>query len=235
MVAGFPVAHGDRLSRRFIQLTLPKLPPWRWRGTFRHLRAAGNVSPSPPATPTTSTRSRGRRTGAAGGSPAAARRAHERGPGAGLAPARARHRPAEHRRPRLYEAYGFGEREIRRAPNAARPARSAGRASSATSRPCRARTPAPPRPPRPGPRSAPGRTAARSTRGDVLADRELAPAVAEALAVEGHQVDRGQVRLGLHAALAQRPDRLVAVAAVRKLDDEDEPPATSPPKSSHGS
>ena len=44
-------------------------------------------------------------------------------------------------------------------------------------------------------------------RGDVLADRELALAVAEALAVEAHQVDRRQVGLGLHAALAQRADR----------------------------
>src|SRR3954449_12896925 len=48
VVAGFPVASGDRLSRRFIRLTLPKLPPWRWWGTFRHLRAAGNVAPTPP-------------------------------------------------------------------------------------------------------------------------------------------------------------------------------------------
>src|SRR3954452_16193743 len=48
VVAGFPVTSGDRLSRRFIQLTLPKLPPWRWWGTFLHLRAAGNVAPSPP-------------------------------------------------------------------------------------------------------------------------------------------------------------------------------------------
>src|SRR3954463_5604519 len=48
VVAGFPVISGDRLSRRFIRLTLPKLPPWRWWGTFRHLRAAGDVAPSPP-------------------------------------------------------------------------------------------------------------------------------------------------------------------------------------------
>src|SRR5947209_14180232 len=41
-------------------------------------------------------------------------------------------------------------------------------------------------------------------RGDVLADRELALAMAEALAVEGHQVDRRQVRLALDAPLAQR-------------------------------
>src|SRR3954463_2927057 len=49
VVAGFPVISGDRLSRRFIRLTLPKLPPWRWWGTFRHLRAAGRVAPPPPS------------------------------------------------------------------------------------------------------------------------------------------------------------------------------------------
>jgi hypothetical protein len=38
--------------------------------------------------------------------------------------------------------------------------------------------------------------------GDVLADRELAFAVAELVAVVGHQVDRGQVGLGLDAAVA---------------------------------
>src|SRR5438094_10064119 len=62
-------------------------------------------------------------------------------------------------------------------------------------------------------------------RRDVLADRELALPVAERLAVVAHEVDRGQVGLALHAALAQGDDRLVAVDAVRQLDDVDEPPA----------
>ena len=63
-------------------------------------------------------------------------------------------------------------------------------------------------------------------RGDVLADRELALAVAEALAVEAHEVDRRQVGLGLHAALAQRADRPSSRSrAARHLDDEDEPAA----------
>src|SRR6201989_1209428 len=48
IVAGFPVRDGDRLSQRFVALTLPRLPPWRWPGTFRHLKAAGGVSPNPP-------------------------------------------------------------------------------------------------------------------------------------------------------------------------------------------
>src|SRR6478672_10402695 len=50
--------------------------------------------------------------------------------------------------------------------------------------------------------------------GDVLADGELAFAVPVRLAVVGHQVNGGQVGLGLHAALAQGEDRLVAVDAV---------------------
>ena len=48
VVAGFPVRHADRLSRRFVSMTLRRLPPWRLPGTFKHLRAAGNVSPHPP-------------------------------------------------------------------------------------------------------------------------------------------------------------------------------------------
>src|SRR3954468_8202036 len=46
--AGFPVPAGDRLARRFVALTLPRLPPWRWPGTLRHLKAAGTLSPQPP-------------------------------------------------------------------------------------------------------------------------------------------------------------------------------------------
>src|SRR4051812_1860207 len=62
-------------------------------------------------------------------------------------------------------------------------------------------------------------------RRDVLADRELPLAMPELLAVIRHQMDGRQVGLGLHAALAQRQDRRVAVAPARQLDDEDEPAA----------
>ena len=48
VVAGFPVRDGDRLSRRFIRLTLPRVPPWRLPKTFAHLYAAGGVAPQPP-------------------------------------------------------------------------------------------------------------------------------------------------------------------------------------------
>src|SRR3954451_6698958 len=49
VVAAFAVSSGDRLSRVFSGLTLPKLPPWRWWGTFRHLRPAGTRHPAPPS------------------------------------------------------------------------------------------------------------------------------------------------------------------------------------------
>src|SRR3954467_10392080 len=48
VLAGLPVRAGDRLPRRFVALTLPRLPPWRWPGTVRHLRAASTLSPHPP-------------------------------------------------------------------------------------------------------------------------------------------------------------------------------------------
>src|SRR5437763_909558 len=59
----------------------------------------------------------------------------------------------------------------------------------------------------------------------VLAHRELARPMPEALAVEAHQVDRRQVWLALDPTRRQRADRLVAVRPVRKLHDEDEPSA----------
>jgi GNAT superfamily N-acetyltransferase len=49
VLAGFPAEEGDRLARRFVGLTLPRIPPWRWPGLVRHLRAAAAVSPAPPA------------------------------------------------------------------------------------------------------------------------------------------------------------------------------------------
>src|SRR3954470_1966623 len=64
--------------------------------------------------------------------------------------------------------------------------------------------------------------------GDVLAHRELAGTVAERLAVVGHEVDRGHVRLARDAVLAQRAQHVVAVVAARDLDDVDEPAAHVP-------
>ena len=118
VVAGFPVTSGDRLSRRFIQLTLPKLPPWRWWGTFRHLRAAGNVAPAPPPdayyVDALAVASGWRRRGIAH---QLLDVAHEQARRAGL-PCLALDTGLQNTGARrLYEAYGFGEREIRRAPN----------------------------------------------------------------------------------------------------------------------
>jgi ribosomal protein S18 acetylase RimI-like enzyme len=48
VLAAFPVADGEALARRFIRLSLRRLPPWRLPGLMRHLRAASAVSPQPP-------------------------------------------------------------------------------------------------------------------------------------------------------------------------------------------
>lgn len=48
VIASFPVSEGDARARRFVTLTAPRVPPWRWPALLRHLRAAGAVSPHPP-------------------------------------------------------------------------------------------------------------------------------------------------------------------------------------------
>ncbi len=48
VLAGFLLLEGDGLANRFIALSVRRLPPWRWPGVFRHLRAAGRLSPRPP-------------------------------------------------------------------------------------------------------------------------------------------------------------------------------------------
>ena len=49
VLAAFPVEHGDRLARRFVALTAPRVPPWQWPRLARHVRVATAVSPHPPA------------------------------------------------------------------------------------------------------------------------------------------------------------------------------------------
>jgi ribosomal protein S18 acetylase RimI-like enzyme len=118
VLAGYPVRESDRLARRFVALTAPRLPPWRWPGLVRHLRAAERVSPRPPAgawyvdalAVTPGWRRHGVARRLLAESEAIAARAGLRGVAVdtGLAnePARA-----------LYEAYGFSERELRHAPD----------------------------------------------------------------------------------------------------------------------
>jgi ribosomal protein S18 acetylase RimI-like enzyme len=120
VLAVFPVSEGDQRARRFVSLTAPRLPPWRWPALMRHLRAAGLVSPHPPQqslyVDALAVEPAFRRRGvartlleqaegvaAAGGFDGVALDT-----GLHNAPARA-----------LYSAAGYREREIRRAPTAA--------------------------------------------------------------------------------------------------------------------
>src|SRR4051794_4703197 len=118
VVAGFPVKQADRLSQRFVSMTLRRLPPWRLPGTFKHLRAAGDVSPHPPLdayyVDALAVEADFRRRGIAKTLLTIAEREAAREGCARIAldtglqnlGARA-----------LYDAYGFREREIRRAPD----------------------------------------------------------------------------------------------------------------------
>jgi ribosomal protein S18 acetylase RimI-like enzyme len=118
VVAGFPVLDGDRLARRFVRLTVPRLPVWAWPRTLRHLRAAGVVSPRPPVNayyvdalavdPAWRRRGIARRL-----LDDAEQRARLAGL-AGLALDTGLHNDAARA---LYTAYGFDEHDIRRAPD----------------------------------------------------------------------------------------------------------------------
>ena len=119
VLAGYPATDGDRYARRFLALTLRRMPPWRWPAILAHLRAAQRVSPQPPL--------RAWYVDALAVAPAWRRhgvarrlldRAEERATAAGLdgvaldtglenGPARA-----------LYEACGFRLAEVREAPDA---------------------------------------------------------------------------------------------------------------------
>jgi ribosomal protein S18 acetylase RimI-like enzyme len=120
VIAWFPVTEGDDRARRFVSLTAPRVPPWRWPGLLRHLRAAGTVSPHPPPrmlyvdalAVDPAFRRRGVATVLLARAEAAAA-AHDLDgvaldTGLHNEPARA-----------LYAASGYREREIRRAPNPA--------------------------------------------------------------------------------------------------------------------
>jgi ribosomal protein S18 acetylase RimI-like enzyme len=48
VLAGYPVAEADRYARRFLKLTMVRMPPWRWPSVLAHLSAAQRLSPIPP-------------------------------------------------------------------------------------------------------------------------------------------------------------------------------------------
>jgi ribosomal protein S18 acetylase RimI-like enzyme len=49
VIVGFPSVDGEQLARRFLALTAPRIPPWRWPRLVRHLRAAAGLAPIPAA------------------------------------------------------------------------------------------------------------------------------------------------------------------------------------------
>lgn len=118
VLAAFPVVEGDRLARRFVALTAPRVPPWRWAALLRHLRAAEHVSPRPPDgtlyVDALAVAEPFRRRGVArvllarAEAAAGAAGLHGVALDTGLQNAAAR---------RLYEAAGYEEREVRRAPD----------------------------------------------------------------------------------------------------------------------
>ena len=120
VIAWFPVDEGDARARRFVSLTAPRVPPWRWPGLLRHLRAAGLVSPNPPQgtlyvdalAVAPGFRRRGVATAMLAGAEEAAAAA---GLGGVALDTGLQNEPARS----LYESIGYHQREIRRAPNPA--------------------------------------------------------------------------------------------------------------------
>jgi ribosomal protein S18 acetylase RimI-like enzyme len=118
VMAGFPVRDGDKLSRRFIRLTLPRVAPWRLHKTFAHLYAAGGVAPQPPLdayyVDALAVHPGHRRRGIAQLLlRSAEREAADAGCGRIALDTGLQNLPAR----ALYDGYGFREREIRRAPS----------------------------------------------------------------------------------------------------------------------
>jgi ribosomal protein S18 acetylase RimI-like enzyme len=118
VIAWFPVSEGDRRARRFVSLTAPRIPPWRWPGLLRHLRAAGLVAPHPP--PDTlyvdalAVEPGLRRRGVATALLARAEEAAAVAGLSGVALDTGLHNDAARA---LYEATGYRTREVRRAPS----------------------------------------------------------------------------------------------------------------------
>jgi ribosomal protein S18 acetylase RimI-like enzyme len=120
VAAWFPVEEGDRRARRFVALTAPRVPPWRWPALLRHLRAAGLVSPNPPLrtlyVDALAVTPEFRRRGVARALLAEAEQAATSAGLAGVAlDTGLQNAPARS----LYEGAGYHEHEIRRAPSRA--------------------------------------------------------------------------------------------------------------------
>ncbi|MGI8624246.1 MAG: GNAT family N-acetyltransferase [Solirubrobacteraceae bacterium] len=49
VLVAFPAEDGDALARRFLALSVVRLPAWHWPAVLRHLRAAAEIIPEPPA------------------------------------------------------------------------------------------------------------------------------------------------------------------------------------------
>ena len=120
VLASFPVGESDARARRFVSLTAPRLPPWRWPALMRHLRAAGLLSPHPP--PDTlyvdalAVDVRFRRRGVARTLLTRAEAAAAAGGFAGVSLDTGLQNDAARA---LYAAVGYEEREVRRAPSRA--------------------------------------------------------------------------------------------------------------------
>ncbi|HWM11509.1 MAG TPA: GNAT family N-acetyltransferase [Solirubrobacteraceae bacterium] len=119
VIAWFPVAEGDERARRFVSLTAPRVPPWRWPALLRHLRAAGHVSPHPPEralyVDALAVAPAFRRRGVASSLLAAAEDAALAEGFDAVALDTGLHNDAARS---LYEAAGYRQREVRRAPTA---------------------------------------------------------------------------------------------------------------------
>jgi len=48
VVGAFALAESGALANAFVTQSLRRLGPWRWPGVWRHLRAAGKLTPHPP-------------------------------------------------------------------------------------------------------------------------------------------------------------------------------------------
>jgi ribosomal protein S18 acetylase RimI-like enzyme len=120
VIARFPAAEGDARARRFVNLTAPRIPPWRWPALIRHLRAAGLVSPHPPHSTlyvdALAVDPRFRRRGVARALLAAA---EQQAAGAGLEGVSLDTGLRNDAARALYAAAGYEERETRHAPNPA--------------------------------------------------------------------------------------------------------------------